>query len=174
MTLASPTGRKRRPLNRGARLISFQTWTLRHSARFAVPTHHVPVTVANDPVIPGPISPSNVGRAMVHLGVLDEFLDAAIGFDAVDIFIPDGTKLARVPSPSLVEGKPANVGIGRRELQKVLADSAKGLGTEIRLGLTVESFNDDSAGVETHRHAAGKEAVVTDLRPLSRLLRVRC
>lgn len=95
----------------------------------------------------GIIQQANVVRAMDQLGVLDDFLDAASGFDAVEIFIPDGTMVARVPSPTLVEGKPANVGIGRLALQKVLGDNARKAGAEIRLGLTVESMEEDEAGV---------------------------
>lgn len=53
----------------------------------------------------GIIPQSNVVRAMDQLGVLDAFLDAAFGFDAVEIFAPDGTKVVRVPSPRLVEGE---------------------------------------------------------------------
>ncbi|WP_454797981.1 FAD-dependent monooxygenase [Novosphingobium lindaniclasticum] len=79
--------------------------------------------------------------------MLDTFLDAARGFDAVEIFLPDGAKVARVPTPALVEGKPANVGIGRRALQKVLGDSAVALGADIRLGVTVEALSQDDAGV---------------------------
>jgi 2-polyprenyl-6-methoxyphenol hydroxylase-like FAD-dependent oxidoreductase len=79
--------------------------------------------------------------------VLDSFLDAACGFDAVEVFAPDGTKVARVPSPKLVEGKPANVGIARPALQSVLGDRAKSLGTAIRLGVTVVRLDDDGTGV---------------------------
>lgn len=95
----------------------------------------------------GIIQQSNVIRAMDQLGVLDSFLDAACGFDAVEIFTPDGTKVARVPTPRLVEGRPANVGIGRRALQRVLGDSAKALGTELRLGVTAEAIEDDGTKV---------------------------
>lgn len=95
----------------------------------------------------GIIQQSNVVRAMDQLGVLDDFLDAACGFDAIEIYLPSGQKVARVPAPSLVAGKPANVGIGRRALQKVLGDNAKALGVEIRLGLTAADISDDGAGV---------------------------
>lgn len=95
----------------------------------------------------GIIQQSNVLRAMDQLGVLDSFMDAACGFDAVEIFLPDGTKVARVPSPRLVEGRPANVGISRRALQKVLGDNAKDLGTNLRLGLVAEKIEDDGAKV---------------------------
>ena len=95
----------------------------------------------------GIIQQSNVLRAMDQLGVLDSFVGAACGFDAVEIFAPDGTKIARVPSPKLVEGKPANVGIARPALQSVLGDRAKALGTSIRLGVTVDMLDDDGAHV---------------------------
>jgi 2-polyprenyl-6-methoxyphenol hydroxylase-like FAD-dependent oxidoreductase len=95
----------------------------------------------------GIIQQSNVVRAMDQLGVLDAFLDAACGFDAVEIYIPDGTRVARIPTPALVEGKPSNVGIGRRALQKVLGDRARDLGVEIRLGLTVTTLDQEQGGV---------------------------
>lgn len=104
----------------------------------------------------GIIQQANVVRAMDQLGVLDEFLDAACGFDAVEIYIPNGTKVARVPAPSLVPGKPANVGIGRRALQKVLGDNAKKLGAVIRLGVAVETFDDTDDGVSV-RFTDGSE-----------------
>jgi 2-polyprenyl-6-methoxyphenol hydroxylase-like FAD-dependent oxidoreductase len=50
--------------------------------------------------------------------------------------------VARVPSPRLVEGRPANVGIGRKALQRVLAEGARTNGAEIRLGITVASFEE--------------------------------
>jgi len=95
----------------------------------------------------GIIQQSNVVRAMEQLGVLDSFLSSASGFDAVEIFAPDGNRVARVPSPRLVEGRPANVGIGRPALQKVLGDAARANGAEIRLGLTVETLTDDGEKV---------------------------
>jgi 2-polyprenyl-6-methoxyphenol hydroxylase-like FAD-dependent oxidoreductase len=96
----------------------------------------------------GIIQQTNVVRAMDQLGVLDAFLDAACGFDAVEIYIPDGTRVARVPAPSLVPGKPANVGIGRRALQKVLGDSARDLGAAIRLGLTIAALDEAADHVD--------------------------
>jgi 2-polyprenyl-6-methoxyphenol hydroxylase-like FAD-dependent oxidoreductase len=95
----------------------------------------------------GIIQQANVVRAMSQLGVIDAFIDAACGFDAVEIYTPDGTMAARIPSPKLVEGYPANVGIGRQALQKVLGDTAKALGAEIRLGLTAEKIDDDGTKV---------------------------
>ncbi|WP_347304227.1 FAD-dependent oxidoreductase [Croceibacterium sp. TMG7-5b_MA50] len=96
----------------------------------------------------GIIQQSNVIRAMAELDLLDEYLDAGCGFDQVEIYIPTGQQVATVPSPQLVPGKPANVGIGRRALQKVLADRAIGSGTHIRLGITASDLLDDGSGVD--------------------------
>lgn len=104
----------------------------------------------------GIIQQSNVVRAMDQLGVLDAFLDAACGFDAVEIYVPDGTRVARIPTPTLVEGRPSNVGIGRRALQKVLGDSARDLGAEIRLGVTAVTLDQEQAGVRV-RFSDGSE-----------------
>ncbi len=95
----------------------------------------------------GIIQQSNVVRAMDQLGVLDDFIDASCGFDSVEIYIPDGTMVARVPSPRLVEGRPANVGIGRKALQKVLGDNAVALGAVLRLGVTADAIADDGSRV---------------------------
>ncbi len=96
----------------------------------------------------GIIQQGNVLRAMKQLGLLENYLSASVGFDAVAVHAPDGTLVARVPSPRLVEDCPANVGIGRPALQKVLADKAVALGAQIRLGLTADAFDDDGEGVD--------------------------
>ena len=95
----------------------------------------------------GIIQQSNVIRAMHVLGILQDYLDAGVGFDHVDIFAPDGRRLARVPSPRLVPEHPANVGIGRRALQAVLARHARDAGATVRLGVEVTRLEDDGAGV---------------------------
>jgi 2-polyprenyl-6-methoxyphenol hydroxylase-like FAD-dependent oxidoreductase len=95
----------------------------------------------------GIIQQANVVRAMTELGVIDDYLSAGFGFDAVDIFASNGRHLATVPSPRLVDGYPANVGVGRKALQKVLGDRAKASGARIRLGVTVVSMENDADGV---------------------------
>ncbi|MGW8204956.1 FAD-dependent oxidoreductase (plasmid) [Sphingomonas bisphenolicum] len=90
----------------------------------------------------GIIQQSNVLRAMAHLNLLDEYVAAGAGFDTVEIFAPDGTKVARVPSPRLVEGYPANLGVGRPALHKVLGDRTIASGATVRLGVTATSIDD--------------------------------
>jgi 2-polyprenyl-6-methoxyphenol hydroxylase-like FAD-dependent oxidoreductase len=96
----------------------------------------------------GIIQQSNVVRAMAELGVLDDYLTAGFGFDQLEIYIPSGVKVATIPSPKLTEDYPANVGIGRRALHKVLGERAIGAGARIRLGVTASSLDDDGRSVK--------------------------
>ena len=90
----------------------------------------------------GIIQQGNVLRAMDQLGMLDDYLSAAVGFDYVAVHAPDGTLVAKVPSPQLVPGCPANVGIGRPALQQVLARRTVQSGAEVRLGVTADVIED--------------------------------
>ena len=83
----------------------------------------------------GIIQQGNVLRALNALGILERYVDAGAGFDFVEVYAPDGTKLARVPSPRLLQAYPANLGISRRALQKVLREAARDAGAVIRLGI---------------------------------------
>jgi 2-polyprenyl-6-methoxyphenol hydroxylase-like FAD-dependent oxidoreductase len=95
----------------------------------------------------GIIQQANVVRAVKQLGILDDYLDAGFGFNFVEVYIPTGERVARIPVPPLVEGYPANVGIGRRALHTVLGERAKAAGAQVRLGVTVEALDDDGAQV---------------------------
>ncbi len=95
----------------------------------------------------GIIQQSNVVRAMSALGILDDYLEAGFGFDRLDIFIPTGMKVASIPAPNLAAGYPANVGIGRPALHKVLGDRARASGAKIRLGVTATAIQDGADGV---------------------------
>lgn len=95
----------------------------------------------------GIIQQGNVLRAAHELGILESYAAAGVGFDAVEVFAPNGTMVARVPSPRLLPEYPANLGVGRKQLQKVLADAAVSAGAIIRLGVTVATLEDDGAKV---------------------------
>ena len=96
----------------------------------------------------GIIQQSNVIRAMKELDLLDDYLGAGFGYDDVRIFIPSGQQVAHLVSPSLAEGYPANLGIGRRALHKVLGDRTIGAGVVVRLGVVATSIIDDGDGVD--------------------------
>jgi 2-polyprenyl-6-methoxyphenol hydroxylase-like FAD-dependent oxidoreductase len=95
----------------------------------------------------GIIQQGNVLRALDQLGVLDQYIDAGLGFDAVEVFAPTGMQVARVPSHRLLPGRPANLGVGRRALQKVLGDAAIAAGATLKLGTTAESIDADTGRV---------------------------
>jgi len=90
----------------------------------------------------GIIQQGNVLRAMKSLGLLDDYLAGAVGFDFVAVHAPDGTLVAKVPSHRLIEGCPANVGISRPALQKVFVDRTLAVGANVRLGVTVDDLDD--------------------------------
>lgn len=97
----------------------------------------------------GIIQQFNVVRAMARLDMLDAYLAKAFGFDRTTIYGgPQGVEMADFHTPRLAgEAYPSNAGIRRTDLQKVLADRAAELGVTIRLGVTVERFEDDGTGV---------------------------
>lgn len=105
----------------------------------------------------GIIQQGNVIRAVKELGIIDDYLDAGFGFDFIEVFTPAGHKVARIPSPKLVEGYPASVGIGRRALHSVLGEQAKAAGADIRLGVTADRLEDDGDGVAVHFSNGGFE-----------------
>jgi 2-polyprenyl-6-methoxyphenol hydroxylase-like FAD-dependent oxidoreductase len=95
----------------------------------------------------GIIQQGNVLRAVDALGILDRYIDAGAGFDAVEVYAPDGRRLARVPSPRLLENRPANLGIARTALQQVLVDTAWSAGTAIWLGVTASEVRESRDAV---------------------------
>ncbi|MDE2302292.1 MAG: FAD-dependent oxidoreductase [Sphingomonadales bacterium] len=90
----------------------------------------------------GIIQQSNVLRAAHQLGILDGYLAAGVGFDAVEIFAPNGAKVARVPGHPVAPGLPANLGIGRPALHRLLGNAAREAGADIRLGVTAARIED--------------------------------
>ena len=103
-----------------------------------------------DPTVHGVgiIQQSNVVRAVAELDILDDYLKAGFGFDRVDVYLPDGSHAASIPSPTLAPGYPANVGIGRPALHKVLEQRATKAGARIHLGVIAETLVDDGDGVD--------------------------
>jgi 2-polyprenyl-6-methoxyphenol hydroxylase-like FAD-dependent oxidoreductase len=95
----------------------------------------------------GIIQQANVIRAARQLGILDDYVTAGFGFDAVEVFLPSGQCVARIPTPRLVEGAPSNLGIGRPALHRVLGTRARRSGADIRLGVTADALHDDGRGV---------------------------
>ncbi|WP_322981482.1 FAD-dependent oxidoreductase [Pseudomonas sp. C11] len=97
----------------------------------------------------GIIQQSNVVREMSRLGLLDAYLEAAYAFEDVAINTTEGQQLVRIPGQRLAGPQyPANVGISRRALHKVLSETTLELGATVRLGTSVESLEQDDNGVD--------------------------
>ncbi len=92
----------------------------------------------------------NVIRAMNDIGVLDDYLALASGYDSTTIFVgPQGIEKTKFEAPKLAgPNYPSNAGIRRPDLQTVLGDKAASLGANVRLGLTVAALDDDGTGVD--------------------------
>ena len=111
----------------------------------------------------GIIQQGNVVRAVAQLGVLEDYLAASYPFAGLEMFAPTGAHLVSIPSPKLAgENYPANLGISRPALHKVLGDRAMAAGAKIRLGLTVDRFEDqgDQVAVELSDGSAGDYGLV--------------
>jgi len=105
----------------------------------------------------GIIQQGNVIRAMAQLSLLDDYIGAGYGFDFVEIFLPTGQAVAKIPTPKLVPGYPANVGIGRRALHKVLCDRSLHSGAKVRLGVTADAIDDEGDAVSV-RFSNGEQS----------------
>ena len=98
----------------------------------------------------GIIQQMNVVRAMNDLGILDDYLSLAFGFDTTTLFVgPGGVQDAQFDTPRLAgPDYPSNAGIRRTDLQTVLSKAAQKAGADIRLGTTVDDMADDGDGVD--------------------------
>lgn len=106
----------------------------------------------------GIIQQSNVIREMSRLGLLDQYLGAAYPFEDVGIYDLQGNTLVRIPGQRLAGPEyPANVGISRLALHKVLSETAIALGADVRLGLSVDSLGQDADGVDVQFTDGGRD-----------------
>ena len=88
-------------------------------------------------------------RALRQLGVIDAFLAEGDGSDGVEIFIPTGQKVAELPTPRIAgPDVPGNGAIMRPVLARILADATRAAGTNVRLGCTFSSIEQDDTGVD--------------------------
>lgn len=84
-------------------------------------------------------------RALHALGVLEGFLERGYAADGTDMRGPDGSPLARFPTPRLVnEDTPGNGAIMRPFLGEVLAEAALVAGTDVRFATTPTELREDT------------------------------
>lgn len=79
-------------------------------------------------------------RAFNQLGILDEVREEGFFSPSVKLFSQDGSAMGQVDSPPLEPGIPAAGGILRPTLHRILSDRTKLTGADVRLGVSVESI----------------------------------
>lgn len=91
----------------------------------------------------------NALRVLREIGAWDAAEAVGFGFDSTGIRLPDGTLVAEIEDlktggPDL----PATCGMERRDLARILVDTAVGSGADVRFGTTITDFHDDGDGVD--------------------------
>jgi 2-polyprenyl-6-methoxyphenol hydroxylase-like FAD-dependent oxidoreductase len=82
-------------------------------------------------------------RAFKRLGVLDDVIARGYAsFENMRMCAADGRVLASPPMPELEPGLPTHGGIMRPVLHTILSDCTRASGTNVRLGVTIDSFTD--------------------------------
>lgn len=88
-------------------------------------------------------------RAFKALGVLDAVMQQSYTGEGIQICDVNGNPLHRVPTPVAEgSGTPGCGGIMRPILHKILSSLTLELGTQVRLGLTVDGIASDAEGVD--------------------------
>lgn len=88
-------------------------------------------------------------RAFARLGILEAFLAQGHAADGVDVCLPQGQKVASLPTPRLAGAEvPGGGAIMRPVLARILAEATRASGTNVRLGCTFSAIEQDAEGVE--------------------------
>ena len=87
-------------------------------------------------------------RALSAIGIVDQCIDVAFGFDRVMFCDAKGSRIADLPMPRLAgPDRPATIAIGRPALHEVLLRNARNLGAAISLGTTIASLKQEVGAV---------------------------
>lgn len=96
-------------------------------------------------------------RAFGVLGILERFLQHGYAADGVDLYTPDGTHLAQLPTPRIAgENVPGGGAIMRPVLAKLMAEATLEAGVNVRLGCSFTSLTQDDDGVDVELTDGGK------------------
>lgn len=87
-------------------------------------------------------------RALQILGVLEEVKKHGATWDGICVFTRSGERIEELATPAIAPDLPANGGIMRPILHKILATATREAGVKIRLGTTLETLTQVPGGVE--------------------------
>ena len=87
-------------------------------------------------------------RAFETLGILEEFLEKGSTQEALELYAPMGKLLATIPNPKLAGSDvPTGGAIMRPLLARIMSQKVIESGTQVRLGYTYSSIDEDARGV---------------------------
>ncbi|HEY7206727.1 MAG TPA: FAD-dependent oxidoreductase [Gaiellaceae bacterium] len=96
----------------------------------------------------GIIQPGNAIRALDQLGLGEKAIEQGFAIQGSRFCDGEGNVLGAVPAPPLLGDRyPGMNGITRPRLHRIFQDAVKESGAEIRLGVTVETLDQDDDGV---------------------------
>ncbi|KHS43849.1 FAD-dependent monooxygenase [Novosphingobium subterraneum] len=87
-------------------------------------------------------------RAYRELGLLDEIKQFGAVTNRTRLFKYDGSHMLDLDEPALEEGIPANGGIMRPVLHRLMQSKVRALNIPVRLGITVSALDDNGTGVD--------------------------
>lgn len=90
----------------------------------------------------GIIVQANFVRALAQLGLADAAVKAGFSYNGARFLTMDGKVIAELPGESVADGFPADLGLTRPALHKVLSDKVKALRIPVRLGVTFSALQD--------------------------------
>lgn len=115
-------------------------------------------------------------RAYKHLGMVDDIATEGAITNGSKIFRFDGVFLRELDEPALEEGLPATGGIMRPILHRIMQRRIKALDIDVRLGLTVDAFDESDSGVTvtfsdgstgTYDLVVGSDSIYSKVRSLA-------
>jgi 2-polyprenyl-6-methoxyphenol hydroxylase-like FAD-dependent oxidoreductase len=122
----------------------------------------------------GIIQPGNAIRALDQLGLGEQAIEQGFAIQGSRFLAGDGTVLGAVPAPPLLGDKyPGMNGITRPRLHRIFQDAVRQSGTDVRLGITVQSlaWGTDGADVAFTDGATGRYDLVVGADGINSLVR---
>lgn len=88
-------------------------------------------------------------RAFRRLGILDAFLEHGNAADDVHLHLPNGHRVATLPTPRIAGADvPGGGAIMRPVLARILAEATRAAGADVRLGCTFTAIEQEADGVQ--------------------------
>jgi 2-polyprenyl-6-methoxyphenol hydroxylase-like FAD-dependent oxidoreductase len=96
----------------------------------------------------GIIQLANALRALAELGLAERAVAEGFPMAGLQMYAPNGHQIANIPQPQIAGPDfPAQNGIARPKLHKILQDAAQATGAQVRLGITTQSIEQTSEQV---------------------------